>query len=65
MHNPDARACIVCGAVRVQLSLPSPDGGCLHRTAQPCDRCRPSDEPPTVTAVGNLHDLLAYVGGGS
>jgi hypothetical protein len=22
MHNPAARACVICGAVRVQLALP-------------------------------------------
>jgi len=22
MHNPESRACVICGAVRVQLQLP-------------------------------------------
>ncbi len=46
MHNPEARACVICGAVRVQLELP------LYQR-------------PTVTPVGNLNDVMAYVGGGS
>jgi hypothetical protein len=55
MHNPNARACIKCGAVRVQLQLPFPEIDKLWLA----DSQSPHFSPATSAPRGSLTSRAA------